>query len=149
MSIAEPAQHFSRESSPVAGGYFTSPNEEWYNTEQLNLLHLTELQTYANDVHHLACKAQEGSRSEDRDGEGFCNESIRRVKLLKEVLQFSANKGTLIDDSVGAYQWHPKYGDGPAEAFDKIKARFLFPLPTLAENTNPTDGQGPSELSHP
>ena len=149
MSTAEPAQHFLREFSPVAGGYFTSPNEEWYNTEQLNLLHLTELQTYASDVHHLACKAQELSQPEDCDGEGLCKESISRVQLFKEVLQVSANKGKLIDNSVRVYQWHPKHKDGPAEAFDKINARFLFPLPTLAERTNPTEGQGPSELSHP
>ena len=135
MSIAESAQHFSRESSPVAGGYFTSPNEEWYNTAQLNLLHLTELQTYANDVHHLACEAQELSRSENRDGEGLCKESIRRVKLLKEVLQVAASKGTLLDDPVGTYQWHPQYEDGPEEAFGKIEARFLFPLPTLTGST--------------
>ena len=50
--------------------YFTNPNEEYYNTEQLNLLHLTELQDYASDVHHLACKAQELSNPKTATAKG-------------------------------------------------------------------------------
>ena len=72
--------------------YFSSPNKECYNTEQLKALQPTELQEYAIDLHYLACQAQEQLGPQSCTSEGFCYETILRVKIPKEVVQILIEK---------------------------------------------------------
>ena len=150
MSIAEPAQHFLREFSPVAGGYFSSPNIECYSTKQLRELSITELHDYAGELHFLACQAQEQLGTQNCTSEGFCYETILRVKILREVVQILIEKGSSLDIAAIGYNWnYPKYTDAPSETFHEIKERYLYPLPILAKRTRSTDRHSSPEPKHP
>ena len=101
-------------------------NKALYEYEFLKNCSAIGLKRYAIDLHWLACKKQETSNPQCQDSDGLCKTSIERIQLLKQVKQILQDKSLPLDETRFNYNWDPQYGDGPAKAFDKIKARYLF-----------------------
>ena len=101
-------------------------NKALYEYEFLLTCSVVGLKAYAHDLHWLACKKQETSNPQCQDSDGLCESSVARIKILKQVKQILEDKGQPLDYTLFNYDWDPQYQDGPAQAFDKIKARYLF-----------------------